>query len=126
MSDIPFHQPPLPRSSRRALMQSTGLGLGSLALANSDFMTEQAAHFAERVIESVESGASLANQVEMAFRLALARSPKESELTFCVEHLRTQTTFFMGEKQNPEAAVRLALESLCLMLLASNEFLYIG
>lgn len=101
--------------------------LQSLALVNSKFMLEQARFFAERVRNVSGENAPSASLVETAFKLALGRQPSAGELQFCQEFLTAQTQVFaQEEKTTPEQAAQQALAGLCLMLLASNEFLYIG
>jgi hypothetical protein len=108
--------------------------LQSLALTNSEFMMEHARYFAERVETAAGVQAPPEKKIETAFMLALGRLPSKNEVAFCVEHLRTQTEHFsqpqltseQAAQLTPEQAAQQALTSLCLMLLASNEFLYIG
>jgi hypothetical protein len=100
--------------------------LQSLALVNSKFMRDQARHFAERVYASAGETSPASRLIESAFWLALGRSPGSDELRFCEAFLSSQTEVYLSEKQSPEESARQALASLCLMLLASNEFLYIG
>jgi hypothetical protein len=101
--------------------------LQSLALVNSKFMMEQARYFADRLRALAGVAAPADRLVESAFRLALGRQPSPAALRFCHEFLATQTQVYVAdEKTTPEQAAQRALASLCLMLLASNEFLYIG
>lgn len=100
--------------------------LQSLALLNSKFMLEQAGFFAERVVTSAGSESSAEKQIETAFFLAFAREPSPAELQFCREHLRTQEKVYASLGLTPAQAGEKALANLCLMLLASNEFLYNG
>jgi hypothetical protein len=101
--------------------------LQSLALINSKFMMEQARHFAERVRTLAGTQAPADKIVESAFVLALGRLPSPDELRYCQEFLATQTQVYATEeKTTPEQAAPKALAGLCLMLLASNEFLYIA
>jgi hypothetical protein len=100
--------------------------LQSLALINSDFMAKQARHFADRVQSLSGADAPPAKLIETACVLSLGRSPAAVELTFCEEHLHAQYQLYLDQKQSSQQAAHQALASLCLMLLASNEFLYIG
>jgi hypothetical protein len=99
--------------------------LQSLALINSGFMLEQSRHFAQRV-RGIAGTDAPAKQVEAAFVLALGRMPSPRETSFCLEYLRTQQDLYQQTKMPAEQAARRALAGLCAMLLASNEFLYIG
>lgn len=100
--------------------------LQSLALINSDFMTEQAGYFAQRVERTAGENATLEKKVEQAYSFALGRAPSSEEIESCVKYLREQTELFASDKQTSADASERALASLCLMLMASNEFLYIG
>src|SRR5262249_15624538 len=100
--------------------------LQSLALINSKFMMEQARHFAERVRATVGAQPPADRTVEVAFVLAFGRVPTATEAGFCREYLHAQADLYLGQRLPPEQAVQRALTGLCSMLLASNEFLYIG
>src|SRR5262249_13646116 len=100
--------------------------LQSLALVNSEFMSEQAGHLADRVRSLSGTDAPDDRHIETAFQLPLCRKATATELESCREHLRAQTALYLTEKQTSDQAAQHALASLCLMLLASNEFLYIG
>jgi hypothetical protein len=97
--------------------------LQSLALTNSAFMLEQARSFAERVRGIAGPDAE---QVAAAFVMALGRAPTAEETRSCVAFLQTQRQRYLRLKEAPEQAARRALAGLCSVLLASNEFLYIG
>lgn len=74
----------------------------------------------------VGTDAPAAKQVETAFVLALGRQPTPVEQQFCQDHVRAQAELYLARQQPPAQAAEQALASLCSMLLASNEFLYIG
>lgn len=97
--------------------------LQSLALVNSKFMLEQARFFADRVSRD---DAAAGKRVAAAFVLALARPPNPDEQKLCEEFLASQANVYLAEKLTADQAAARALADLCLMLLASNEFLYIG
>lgn len=84
--------------------------LQPLSMYNGDFVNLEARHFSE-VLRKSDS--NLDEQIQRAFRLALARSPSATE----VEQVRT---FFdsIGSKEK-------ALVGLCRILLNSNEFIYV-
>lgn len=98
----------------------------ALTFLNGAFLTEQAGHFADRLVR--EAGAEPAVQVALAFELALTRPPQPDERQRCLA--------FLMEQQGRIAAVspglttvelrRRALTSLCLVLLNTNEFFYLG
>jgi hypothetical protein len=78
----------------------------ALTLLNSPFAVEMAAAFAKRV--EAEAGKSAEEQVDFAFRQALARRPAAGELAACVQLLQ-----------------RRSLAELCRVLLNVNEFVYV-
>ena len=100
--------------------------LQSLALVNSKFMMEQARYFAVRVRGLAGEESPAAKHVELAFLLAFGRKASVKETQFCLEHLRAQTELYANLNLSDDEAAQQALDSLCLMLLASNEFLYNG
>lgn len=103
----------------------------SLMLMNSDFVLEFSEKFARRI--ETETTADLVERVDRAWRLAFGRSPNDSERASAQSFLQEQTATFAEtlpaptEDQQPPAptAEQRALETLCQMLLSSNEFLYI-
>jgi hypothetical protein len=80
----------------------------ALVLLNGPFMQGQASAFAQRLRR--ERPDDPRAQVELAYRLALCRSPKEAERQLCAD--------FLAEKGT--------LEDFCLALLNANEFLYVN
>jgi hypothetical protein len=97
----------------------------SLLLMNSDFVLEQSRALAERVMK--HSPGSRAEQVRLAFRLALAAEPGDEELqsalAFVAGQEREIGTKEPADKSPPVATS--ALASLCQALLSSNRFLYV-
>jgi hypothetical protein len=81
--------------------------LQALSLMNGSFMREQAGVFAARL--QAECGANLSCRVERAYRLALARAPRETETAMAQK-------FFEGGG---------VLEDFCLAMLNRNEFVYV-
>ena len=79
--------------------------LQALTLLNNKLMLRMAEHFASRLKMEKKT---LAEQVTRAYRLALSRSPRESELN-------ALTTF---SKKN-------GLENLCRVLFNLNEFVFV-
>ncbi|HVC97360.1 MAG TPA: DUF1549 and DUF1553 domain-containing protein [Pirellulales bacterium] len=119
-----FDYPEISINCTRRLNSTTPLQ--SLALTNSRFMQEQSRHFAQRVLRKVGDGALTDKHVEEAFLLALGRVPTSAESQFCQEYLLSQTELYESSQQSPGQAAQQSLAGLCLMVLASNEFLYIG
>jgi Protein of unknown function (DUF1553)/Protein of unknown function (DUF1549)/Planctomycete cytochrome C len=80
--------------------------LQALNLLNGRFTMEQSAALAQRV--RTDSEPDLESQIERAFHFVLARPPRESELTACLN-----------------VANRVGLETVCRALFNSNEFLFL-
>jgi hypothetical protein len=89
----------------------TSIAPQALTLYNGDFVNRQAVVFAERLER--EAGEDLPDQVELAFRLALARRPQPQEA-------ETMHAFVLGQ----EGGRRQALVQLCRAILNLNEFAY--
>jgi hypothetical protein len=73
---------------------------------NSEFSSAQAAQLAARVRK--QAGEKTDAQVDLAWRLALARAPAPEERARALEYLGRNT-----------------LERLCLLILNMNEFVYV-
>jgi hypothetical protein len=102
----------LPDTTLPACMRDvTTVPTQSLALLNNPFVHEQSEALAKRVGE----GTPL-EQVTRAWRLALGRDPRDSEVKAALAHLEAQTK---------RVGVAKALSSLCHVLLNTNEFLYV-
>ncbi|GIW82489.1 MAG: hypothetical protein KatS3mg105_4296 [Gemmatales bacterium] len=88
----------------------------ALTMLNSDFMSEQAAVFAQRLRREAKDNIEV--QVELALRLALARKPTQDEIKSNADLIRA----FHNEDGVP---VEKALEYFCLLVLNLNEFIYL-
>ncbi len=103
----------------------------ALTLLNSEFMNQQARHFADRLVR--ECGNDPAMQIERAYRLALARAPSTAELDAGVEFFRDRRASIIAKRPAAGAATdqplpdpdREALAAFCLVVLNLNEFVYI-
>jgi hypothetical protein len=84
----------------------------ALLLLNSEFATEQASALAERV--RCEAGLDGPHQIDRLFRLALGRSPTNRESAIALRLLGRPP----GKGVDP-------LQSLCLVVLNLNEFIYV-
>jgi Protein of unknown function (DUF1553) len=93
--------------------------LQSLSLLNSEFVVNQARHFAERIER--EAGAPPEARVTRAFLLALARGPSDAELGSALDFVKTQRGYY-ASKADAELS---AWSDFCQMILASNPFLYV-
>jgi hypothetical protein len=83
---------------------STTTPLQALALMNGDLVHEESAHLARRI--AADAGQNLGSQIDKAFERILSREPSAQE--------RSQFTNYGG-----------TLDSICRVLLNSNEFLYV-
>ena len=81
--------------------------LQALAMLNNKFMVRMSEHFAERVEKGVPPGADWPAKTDMAFRLALGRSPTADEPPILVE---------FGGKQG--------LAAVCRLIFNMNEFAF--
>ena len=101
----------------------------ALALLNNEFVHQQSAAFATRVINEV--GHDPSAEVERAWWLALARPPGESERVAAIAHLAAQHEHLVagaaqdGKTLNEDEARRQSLASLCHVLFNLNEFIYV-
>jgi hypothetical protein len=92
-------------SRTAARRQNTSVPTQALTLFNGDFVNRQARHFAERLRR--EAGDDPAKQVDLAYRLALSRPARPSEIA-------TMTSFLQRE----------SLEQMCRVIFNLNEFAY--
>jgi len=84
----------------------------ALLLLNSEFANEHAAALAERVRR--EAGPDRSKEIDRLFRLALGRSPTKSESAIAAR--------LLGK---PPGMGTDSLQSLCLVVLNLNEFVYV-
>lgn len=99
----------------------TSIAPQALTLYNGEFVNQQAAFFADRLIQ--EAGNDAAKQIDRAYRLALCRPPSANELKtlsqFLVDEANAQSSVSTSE------AHRLALIQICRVILNLNEFVYV-
>ncbi|HTM50328.1 MAG TPA: PSD1 and planctomycete cytochrome C domain-containing protein [Bryobacteraceae bacterium] len=88
-----------------ARRQSTSVATQALTLFNGEFVNRQAGYLAERLRR--EAGADPAKQIGLAWRLALARPPKPSELEAMLDFLERES-----------------LEQMSRVIFNLNEFVY--
>jgi hypothetical protein len=100
----------------------------ALTFLNGDFMREQARSFAARLVR--EAGTDAAAQVRRAFELALNRKAQAEELELALDFLREQKRQISADAADGGPAVpdpgQRALEGFCLVLLNTNEFVYLN
>jgi hypothetical protein len=108
----------------------------ALILLNGPFMQEQSRALAVRLLR--EAGPDAPAQVTRAYRLALARPPKDGELRAALDFLDAQAKLLRdrlrarlrvgvpaGAPDDADPAAAAALADFCLALLNRNEFLYV-
>ena len=117
-----FDYPLIQTNCNRRINSSTPLQ--SLTQLNGPFLVEQAQHMAERVSQ-MAPGAEAIPKIESAYLLALSRKPSETEKQISHAHLEKQEKLYLLGNFSPEKASRMALASMCQMLLSSNELLYV-
>jgi hypothetical protein len=100
----------------------------ALTFLNGDFMQQQARHFAARLVR--EAGADAAAQVRRAFESALARPARPEEVKLARDFLAAQKAQIVaeaaGDKRQGAGEGQRALEAFCLVLLNTNEFVYLN
>ena len=100
-------------------------GPQALTFMNGEFVQQQAGHFAERLQR--EAGQDPRIQIEKAFALALCRPPRPAEVQRSIDFLMTQQKQVEADARPGRGgadARRQALEAFCLVLLNTNEFVY--
>jgi hypothetical protein len=97
----------------------------SLLLMNSDFVMTQSQAIADRVMAEV--CCDRAEQVRLAWKLALAHEPTDEALQATIAFLAEQELEFAENKndKSPADPARAALANLCQALFSSNAFLYV-
>jgi hypothetical protein len=103
---------------------TTSIAPQALTLYNGQFVNEQSAAFAQRLLR--EAGAEPEKQIDLAYRLALARRPQPDELSAMLSYLAEETTEQAKEHPTVSAAEsqRLALVQFCRAIFNLNEFVY--
>lgn len=117
-----FDYPLMQTNCNRRINSATPLQ--SLTLMNDEFVLQHAEHIKNRV-NDLSRTASIEGKIERAYRLALARKPNAMEMAISRDHLTKQRDLYRKSNFADEKASGKALASLCQMLLASNEFLYV-
>lgn len=123
----------------------------ALTYLNGEFIQEQAKHFARRLVDEV--GADRTAQIERAYALALCRPPQDAERAAVLEFLDAQRQQIEADGRPQQVATNdapaaeaatataaptsdagatgdnpaahKALEAFCLVLLSTNEFVYL-
>ena len=100
--------------------------LQSLALMNSEFVFENAAAAARRLLEfEVGQPEDIAALARSAYGLILSREPTTQEIGLAQDHLEAQRRLYTRANASAEEALTRSVESLAHMLISSNAFLYV-
>ena len=91
----------------------------ALAMMNSPVVRQLAEKFAKRLPAAAE--ASVAERIEAAYRMALSRSPSESEAVEMKAFLANQVASYGGTEQ----AQQQALVDFCQLVFCLNEFVFV-
>jgi hypothetical protein len=107
-----------------------------LILLNGPFLQTQSKQFAAQLLRNY--GSDVDRQLDQAYRLALARPPRDGELRMAREFLASQEKTIRdggrphqkialppGIADTVDPATAAALADFCLALLNRNEFLYV-
>ena len=92
----------------------------SLMLMNSEMIVEQSRAFAQRLLLA---GNDADHQIRDAWSIAFGVAPTEPELTTTREFLLKQAEHFRA--QGVKSPAEKALQSLCMVMMGSNRFLYV-
>jgi hypothetical protein len=98
----------------------------ALTLLNGEFIHEQAAAMATRLI--AETGRDDVARIERAYRLAFSRPPSDSERSKVLAFLAQQRGQIVADSPETETVKTIdfkSLTALCLVLLNTNEFAYV-
>lgn len=99
----------------------TSIAPQALTLYNGDFVNQQAAFFADRIVKEV--GSDPAKQIERAYELALCRRPTDKEVESLTRFLADEAS--PGSSPTHAESYRTALTQVCRVILNLNEFVYV-
>ena len=116
-----FDYPLMQTNCNRRINSATPLQ--SLTLMNDKFVEEHAGYVRDWVNEIADGSPEA--RIQTAYQLTLSRLPTLKELQLSQAHLDKQQDLYRKANFAPDKASAKALASLCQMLLASNEFLYV-
>jgi hypothetical protein len=119
MTTFDFSDTTLPCAQRDV----TTVAPQALAMLNSQFVHEQSESLADRVLAADNDDTE--SLVTHVWQYALGRRPRAEEVQLALDHLRVQRDHFAETQQESNQIERLAIASLCHVLLNSNEFLYV-
>ena len=100
---------------------STTIAPQALMFMNNPYVREWARSFAKEVI--VSNPNSIEQQIEHAYRVALARGPSADELARAIEFTQRQLTSYSSERlTDPKVS---SMADFCQVLISLNEFIYL-
>jgi hypothetical protein len=103
-------------------------GPQALTFFNGEFIQQRARYFAERLLR--EAGYDPTAQIQRAFELALCRPPRPEEITASLDFLNRQQKQIEAEaapsKNTASEAQVKALAAFCLVILNTNEFVFLN
>jgi hypothetical protein len=104
---------------------ATTIAPQALALFNGQFARTESAAFAERVRR--EAGDDPGSEIDLAYRIALARPPTARQMAIALAFLAKQTRLHAapGSGAPEKAATVAALAEICHVLINTNEFIYL-
>ena len=113
-----------PNCARRI---SSTVATQSLAMLNSEFIVQQSEAFAERVLNETPGERRTDNNalIARAWKIAYSSILKSDQSNSLSAFMAEQEAHFVTTLKNKSAAKKKALATLCQVLLASNEFLYV-
>ena len=102
----------------------TSVAPQALTMLNGDFVNRQAGYFAERLV--AQAGVDVADQIRLAYRLALCRQSTVREQDLMHEFFHSETVRRLAEKDglNEADARHYALTQMCRVILNLNELVY--
>jgi mono/diheme cytochrome c family protein len=108
--------------------QVTTVAPQALSLFNGEFVMQQSRHLADRLEK--EAGEDPHKQIELAWRLALCRAPRENEMEKATAFCRAEADRLIADAAeshhsiSPADARHLALVQVCRVIFNLNEFVY--
>ena len=94
-------------SASAPVRTNTTTPLGALSMMNTSFVLRMSQHFAEKL--ELEAGNNVQEQINLGYKLAFMRSPKEEERKLITEFISSN-----------------GLKAFCRVLINSNEFIYLN
>ncbi|MAV36904.1 MAG: hypothetical protein CMJ59_15765 [Planctomycetaceae bacterium] len=97
----------------------------SLMMLNDQFVGDQAAALARRVIGQSKDKQDAAAQISRAFQLTLVRGANDEELQWLLDAFNDHKRAYANSGQDPAASHQAAMTRLCQAFFSTSEFLYV-